>query len=500
MAHRRGLAPVIGLVLLLVAGACSGSDDGAEDASSSTSGSEPVVAEAASDGGRADNIEPSGRDEDGGDAETDAEGEAAAAAPPPDTLVWVVATEPPDLHLDDPANGLTVTSWIRQGLFESLFGVGPDLTYHPELLASEPTIIPQDDASVIIEYELRDGLSWSDGTPLTSEDVAYTHRIITEGCTVEGDGSILDNSNEGCVYQTTSRLGYDQVTNFEVVDETDFTVTMAGFYPDWRRLYGPVFAAHAFGEDAGIVNRSLRNLSGPSGTLPSSGPLVFERWDKGVSMTLAANPDYHGSTAPQVQADGPATIGAVRVDFVPDPQERVDALIEGRADLLLERIRPGQSPLFDADGVATATVPSLDYDHWGLNLLNPHLAQSQVRRAVAVAIDKQVLVDTVFDPNVEVGVQDNTYWLADQPAYAPTQSPLTTGDPEAAKALLAEAGYQPGDDGVFRHPTLGPLRLRVTTIGGDPLREAAQEVLIDQLAEAGIEVVADNPAGGRFFQ
>lgn len=499
MARRRGLAPVIGLVFLLLAAACSGSDEADDDAGSSTSGSDPVVAEAATDGGRAGNAEASSLDDEVA-AGSGSDQEAEPVETPPDTLVWVVATEPPDLHLDDPANGLTVTSWIRQGLFESLFGVGADLTYYPELLAAEPTITPQDDASVVIGYELRSGLTWSDGTPLTAEDVAYTHRIITEGCTVEGDGSILDDSNEGCVYQSTSRLGYDQVTSFEVVNDTDFTVTMAGFYPDWRRLYGPVFAAHAFGDDAGLVNRSLRRMTGGSGTLPSSGPLLFQRWDEGVSMTLTANPDYHGSTAPQVTATGPATIGAVRVDFVPDPQARIEALLEGRADLLVERVRPGHDPLFDTGEVATATVPSLDYDHWGLNLLNPHLAQPEVRQAVALAIDKQALVDAVFAPNVAVGVQDNTYWLANQPAYVATQSSLTGGDPAGARALLTQAGYQAGPDGTLRHPTLGPLVLRVTTIGGDPLREAAQQVLIDQLADAGIDAKADNPAGGRFFQ
>ena len=62
-------------------------------------------------------------------------------------MVWITATEPPDLHLDDPGNGLTITSWVREGLLESLFGVGPDLTYHLELLAAEPTVTARDDRS-----------------------------------------------------------------------------------------------------------------------------------------------------------------------------------------------------------------------------------------------------------------------------------------------------------------------------------------------------------------
>lgn len=499
--RRPGLSALA--MALLAAAACS-NPGGTGDEVSSPTDADAVVAEAATDGGRP------GRGDDQAEESTDGPVDADAGEGsdvPADTLVWLVSTEPPDLHLDDPANGLTITSWIREGLLESLFGVGPDLTYHPELLAAEPTITPQEDASVVIAYRLRPGLTWSDGTPLTADDVAYTHRIITEGCQVEGDGSILDNAEEGCVYQTTTRVGYDQVTSFEVVNDTDFNVTMAGFYPDWRRLYGPVLAAHAHGDDAGQVNRRLRTMTGSAGPLPSSGPLRFERWDQGRSMRLVANEAYHGSTAPNLENDGPPTVAAVRIDFEPDPEARIEALLEGRADLMLEPIR-SDGDLVDAAGISGAVVLGLDYDHWGLNLLNPHLATPEVREAIALAIDKAALVEAVYGPILGattdeargVPIQDNTYWLANQPAYVATQGGLAAADVEQARARLVAAGYEPASDGLLRHPTLGPLRLRVTTIGGDRLRETGQQVLIDQLAAVGIEAVADNPSGGRFFQ
>jgi len=502
--RRPNLAVIVGVVALVLAAGCTSGDDSEGDSAPTTDG-ETVVAEAATDGGRP-GTRGDQRPQDA-EAEPGEAGEGDEPETPPDTLVWLATTEPPDLHLDDPANGLTITSWIRQGLLESLFGVGPDLTYHPELLAAEPTVTAQDDASVVIDYRLRPDLTWSDGTPLTADDVAYTHQILTEGCQVEGDGSILDNTVEGCVYLTGTRVGYDQVTSFEVLNDTDFTVTMAGFYPDWRRLYGPVLAAHAFGEDAAQVNRRLRTMSGPSGPLPASGPLLFERWDRGFSMTLTTNEDYHGSTAPNVSSSGPPSVGGVRIDFVPDPAARVDALLEGRADLLFEPVRPGQEQL-DAAGITIGTVAGIDFDHWGFNLLNPHLAEPQVREALALAIDKRALVEAVYGPvlgplgeeDLAVSIQDNTYWLAGQPAYVATQGPLAEGDAERARATLAAAGYQPGADGFLRHPTRGPLRLRVATIGGDLLREAGQQALIEQLAEVGVEVVADNPPGGRFFQ
>lgn len=488
------------LVLVASSAACSGGDDGVDDGSAAT---DPVVTAEVSEGSR-----PGGDATDGGAEADEADGDTVDAAvrppAPAGTLVWITGTEPPDLHLDDPANGLTVTAWIREGLLESLFGVGPDLTYHPELLAGEPTLTARDDKSVVIDYELRSGLRWSDGTALTSEDVAYTHRILTEGCRVEGDGSILDNSPEGCVYRTTGRVGLDQVTDFEVVSDTRFRVTMAAFDPDWRSLFSPVLAAHAYGDDAAQVNRRLATMRGPSRPLPSSGPLVFDSWDRGASMTLLRNDEYHGSTAPDVDNDGVAAVEAVRIDFEPDPTARVEAVLEGRADLLMERSIVGHDALIGAEGVEVTPVPGHDYEHWGLNLLNPHLAKPEVRAAIADAIDKTALAEEVLrplvGPDASVDGLGNTYWLASQPPYVDHQEGYAGARVDEARSSLSSAGYDEGSDGVFRHPSLGRLSLRVTTVGGDPVREAVQAVLVEQLAAAGIEAEIDNLPGGLFFQ
>ncbi len=498
--RRRGS---IAMVVLLLVGSCSGDGDTGqaerEGPSVITADPSEVVGSGRGSGdGRSDEIGP----------EDDADD--APGPLPTDTVVWTVGPEPPGLVVEAPNNGLRTASWIREGLLESLYGVDQQLTYKPELAAGQPRITARDDNSVVMDFELRSDLEWSDGTPLTTRDVAYTHEILTEGCQVEADGSLLDNSLEGCVYIAGDRIGIDQITGFEVVSDTRFRLTMSSFYADWPRLYSPVLAAHAHGRDAAEANRLLLTMIGSSGPLPTSGPFVVESWEQGRSMTLVPNESYHGAVGPDGEPSGAGPVSIdFRIDFESDPAARIEAVLDGRADLAFERVGLHLDELTIDDrafDLETRAVPTADYDHWGFNLLNPHLAVPDVRAALALAIDKGALVDELYRPLAGdgPGLSDtglgNTYWVPGQPSYVDHQEQYAGAQVDAALAALARAGYGPGPDGIQRHPTRGRLTLRITTIGGDPLREAQQMILVDQLSAIGIEVEIDNPTGGQFFR
>src|SRR5690606_23228410 len=129
---------------------------------------------------------------DGGGEATDegADDGSAEAGEPGGTLIWVHEQEPSDMHLDDPENNLSITSWILQSMYEGLYGVSSETTFIPELLAEEGEVVENDDGTTSINMVLRDGLTWSDGEPLTSEDVEFTYNVITEGCPAGDDGTI----------------------------------------------------------------------------------------------------------------------------------------------------------------------------------------------------------------------------------------------------------------------------------------------------------------------
>jgi peptide/nickel transport system substrate-binding protein len=419
------------------------------------------------------------------------------------TLIWAHEQEPVDMHLDDPNNNLSITSWIIQGLWEGLFGITAETQFFPELLTDDPQTTENDDGSVTLAFTLRDGLTWSDGEPLTSDDVKFTYDVIMERGTTDEDG---DGEND-FVYLIGDRTGYDTITNFEVTSPTEFSITWSAFFSGYKSIFERVFPKHAFGANAGAaeVNAALPNWKSADGkVLPSSGPLVFDKWDKGVSMTLVRNDRYHGSVSPDAENKGKAHIDGVRINWVADTDAQINALKSGEAQMIWTQpqVEFGDNIVTD-DRFVNATRPGPSFEHWGFNLLNPHLKKPEVREAIALAIDKQEIYETLYEPLYKdlmpVEGLGNTYWMTNQEQYENHQADYGKGDADAAKQKLEDAGYTEGSGGIYEHPDDGPLTLRVGTTGGNKLRELQEQVIQQQLEKAGIRIEFDNVEGSDYF-
>ncbi|HSJ35733.1 MAG TPA: ABC transporter substrate-binding protein [Acidimicrobiia bacterium] len=414
-------------------------------------------------------------------------------------LIWAHEQEPPDMHLNDPNNNLSITSYIWQALWEDLYGVTNDIGFYPELLAEEATVSENGDGSVTISHRLRDGLTWSDGEPLTSDDVEFTYEVLMDG---------YDPDSGGGTYLITSRQGYDQITDFNVISPTEFEITYEPFFAGWKSLFTNVFPAHAFGDDADAdtVNEMQRTWTGANGApLPSSGPMVFESWDQGVSMHLVRNDRYHGSISPEAVNRGPACVSGVRINWVADTDAQVNSLKAGEAHVVFTQPQLAFEEISGDDAFTVAASPGPIYEHWGINLLNPHLAKPEVREALAFALDKAQVIETLYAPILgdvlDPAGLGNTMWMANQPVYEDHQTPegYGLGDVESARAALESAGYSAESDGIYAHPDDGRLTLRVGTTGGNALRELQQQIIQAQMKEAGIEITIDNVPGSDYF-
>lgn len=481
--------------LALIAASCSSAEDPAS----------PDVTE--SDDQQNDEQPDGGQTDDGGVDESD-----VAAPPSPDiddrdsegVLVWVHGQEPPDLHVDQLSYGVTIASWIRTALVEGLYGVGNDSAYYPELLESDAEFIVEDDGTATINYKLRDGLQWSDGEPLTSDDVLYTYNILVEGCNTEADGSIVDSNGGGCVYFASSRIGIELITSVTVTSDTEFTVTLSGFFAGWRDLFREIYAEHAFGVDAAAVNANLPEWSAGGSPLPSSGPMTFERWDRGLSLSMARNDSYHGSNSPDARNLGVALVEGVRIDFVADAEAQIEALLAGQAHVIMTYPQLAFEQLTASGDFTVASSAGPEFEHWGLNVLNRHLKKPEVREAVAYALDKGEVMTSLYTPLygdvLPAEGLGNTFWMSNQADYENHQSKYEGNNVDGASVVLERAGYVRDTDGIYVHPVDGRLTLRVGTTGGDDMRELQQELIQEQMKTAGIEIVINNVTGGAYFQ
>jgi ABC-type dipeptide/oligopeptide/nickel transport system permease component/ABC-type transport system substrate-binding protein len=202
------------------------------------------------------------------------------------------------------------------------------------------------------------------------------------------------------------------------------------------------------------------NARHPIGT----GPFRFLRWQRGVGVSLERNDDYWG---------GPATLAGVTFRFLGDPNAALDALEAGDIDgyalfpapETITRLR--QDPRFQ-----TRVAPGEGKGIMALNHRQPALADRRVRLALAMAIDRQAVIDTaLFGQAQPIG----SHYARIDPGYIDLTA-QTPFDPAAARRLLAEAGYGQG------------LTLRLAL---PPLAYARRsgELITAELAEIGVRVV-----------
>ena len=295
-------------------------------------------------------------------------------------------------------------------------------------------------------FRLRRGLVWSDGAPLTSEDVVWTARRAVDPRTgfanlgdffaVRGARAALRGELDPNLVGVTAPDPFTVVFDFES-PVGNFPVLMREFYPLARH------AVEAQPED--WVRPEHWVCAGPY-------TLVGAR---ALSLDLARNPRFH--------AAGSVSIEQVRVDVIEDAAARARLFRSGDLDLV-DRPPPDQIAFLRerlGDQLAAYPAPILTY--LKVNCRRPHLSDARVRRALSLAIDRAFLNAQFFNGEA-----------APTLSAIPAEADIPPANPEAARALLAEAGF--GD--------ANPIRLTLRASTGE--RERIAVAIADDLQRAGV--------------
>lgn len=302
-------------------------------------------------------------------------------------------------------------------------------------LASEYEV---SDDGLTYTFTLRPDLKFSNDDPLTSADVKRTFEYLAD-------------ENNGAADQTS----FANIASIDTPDDSTVVLNLTDPQTSLPKvLAGPLSA---------IVPEEDVDANGvPIG----SGPFMITEYNKGVSFTLEANPNYYD--ADSVQLDG------IDVTFMADAQTRVKALLDGQVQFIDYVSASDYESLESSDGVTLARAPGL-YGTLQFNLTDGPLAEPQVRQAIAYALDLDSLnqVGTLGYGTAFGGLpvpSDSEYFNEEQAHHFDR-------DTDKAKDLLSEAGYP---DGGFSLDLL-------TTSQYFGFTERAQ-VIQSNLAEIGITV------------
>ncbi|MQA10294.1 MAG: ABC transporter substrate-binding protein [Pseudonocardiaceae bacterium] len=322
-------------------------------------------------------------------------------------------------------------------------------------------------------FTIRDNAKWSDGKPLTAEDIAYTYNLIRHNETAAtANGSFVES--------------FDKVT---APDKNTLVIKTRTPQATILALDIPIVPKHVWSKLSKVDDPKMDEPP-----LVSSGPFTITDYQPRQYVRLKANKNYWGG-APKID----------RLDFVHYDNEdaAVSALESGEVDLV-NRLAPAQyDALQDNDDVTLNKAQGRRFNELLMNPGaatkdgeaigdgHPALRAVRVRQAIAKAINPQVLVDRVMSGYAELGssvippVFEDYHWK-------PSAQQRWKFDKRKANQELDAAGYQRGADGVRRMPGNGrPLEFRLLGHKGRTFDEQSARYIVEWLGEVGIKVTQE---------
>ena len=346
-------------------------------------------------------------------------------------------------------------------------------TIPPTTTATEPAECPD---VFCVRYHIDPDAAWADGTPVTSDDFAFTVETMTAGD--------LD-------IHPTKRAGYEVITGYQKVDDKTFLAIFSEIYTPWKNLFDVVLPAHE------LEGKPFATVWDDGITL-GSGPFVVSDWVPGEKIVLTRNPNYWASRDPASGAPF-GDVQTVDIVFLPGSEAQVRALRNEEIDMFYPE--PQIDLVEDVRSMGDITSESGMGRIWDLvdfNHDDPLLSQKFIRQAFAMVIDREALMDEAVRPMTPDAVTlGNTMWMVGTEHYEDHFTQYRY-DPTAAEQLLIDNGCVKGEDGIYACQGKR-LSFRWATTAGIDARETLFEMAQESLAGIGIEVTADFGPATRVF-
>jgi peptide/nickel transport system substrate-binding protein len=383
----------------------------------------------------------------------------AQATKPTGQAILAFSQEVTVLHPLMTANEVDQGVWWN--LFTPLWLLDAQGKFVPMLAKAVPTLenggISAD--GLTWRVELRSDVKWHDGKPLTAEDVRYSMALM-----------------KNPAFRARNRTAFELIATVGVEGDNVITWKLKEPYAPMTSVLSWTFIvpAHILSQDPDP--NSPKFAAAPIGT----GPYRFVSRKTGDHVILEANPNYFGK---------PPGLNRLIFKYVPDLNAMYTQFKTGEIDYIgLQGIPTNfykEATALRGRRVHTANKPSVE--NLTLNLGHPALADKAVRKALNIAIDRQAICDQVYDGLPKPA---NSYLVPTHWAYN-ANLPKPEFDPKKAAAMLDQAGWVRGPDGIR---VKNGVRLSFTnsTVTGNQLRAQTQQLIADDFKKIGVEMLIKN--------
>jgi ABC-type transport system substrate-binding protein len=321
------------------------------------------------------------------------------------TVVIGVHTEPEALNPYGPAGEVLVVYELLTATKVPPYVQAPDQTWTPSELLDGEAELTTDPMTLT---RIHPDATWSDGVPVSARNFVFTWETIMDpGLEISG------------------RVGVEDISDAEVIDDKTVRFTFARPYAPWRLLFNlGVLPAHVL-EGEGF---DTAWLEGPT---VRAGPYRLVEWRKGIHLLLERNPHWWGRHA---------EVSRLRYQVFTDPTSMVQALVSGERDVI-DPYYDGVAQLRRDSGVRLDTALA---DSWAMLVLHPDVPH-RVRAAVAHGLDRDALAEVALHEVIDEPRRLDSLVFAPRPADTPASFARYDYDydPDRARLLLSDSDAPP---------------------------------------------------------
>ncbi|KKB09132.1 ABC transporter substrate-binding protein [Devosia chinhatensis] len=340
----------------------------------------------------------------------------------------------------------TTASRTADLIYSGLVHITPSLEAVPDLAESWETPDP-----TTFIFKLRPDLTFSDGSPLTADDVVFTFTTL-----IDPD------------LNAPSRALYTPISAVEAVDAQTVKFTLSA-------PYAPLLSYL----DIGIVPKALVEGGHDIALNPvGAGPMKLVSWNRGSEIVLEANENYWGE-APAIEN--------VTLKIIGDNSARSQAFEAGDLDVVQSPLAPQDIERLSADDrFGNVITAGLGVNYLNFNAKDPLLADPKMRQAFAMLVDQDTIVNDIYEGVDQVAT---SIILPSSWAYSDSIT-QPTFDIDGAIALFNELGWSDTDGDGILDKDGKPLEVTLATHSEDTNRVQTVEFLQAMFEAAGVKAIA----------